>query len=410
MRLRLPCLLLALTGLAACGDTSPATGGLVTVDSAGVQIATITHEPASLPEWRLTSDTEHVITGAESGDSAALSEIGAVHWLADGGLVIADRDVPRLLLYDADGTYRGALGRRGAGPGELRNLTSVSVLPGDTLATFDGTLRRLSFWHPDAGFLRQITLLDGGATDEWPADARPWRDSLVVVLQLAITPPPRLTGTTVQRWPMRARLTLRDSAGRVLDTSPSFDGMYTGIHETGDTRLPFSHEPFVAAADDRLYFGSGDDFRITYLTPGFAQGGEIRWPSHREALTREEVERVYEETLALLTRRLPPERAREALAMSFHPEILPAQRPAIGRVLVDAEQRLWIERFEAVRLGARMRKPGDQWTVLASDGTPVARVVLPANVRLEAVRGDRVAVVRRDSLDVPAVAIHRLQR
>ncbi len=48
--------------------------------------------------------------------------------------------------------------------------------------------------------------------------------------------------------------------------------------------------------------------------------------------------------------------------------------------------------------------------MLAPDGKPIARLLLPPNTRLEGIRGDRVAVVQRDSLDIQTVAIYSLSR
>ena len=194
----------------------------------------------------------------------------------------------------------------------------------------------------------------------------------------------------------------------MLRTSPTFDGMYTGVFADGDTRLPFSNQPFVAIASNRIYFGSGAEFRLAYLTPEFAFGGEIRWPMQHELLTGEEVARVHDEAVELLAQRLPPERVREHFIMNFLPEILPQYRPAIGRVLVDPDQRIWVERFEALRLGSQLQTPGDRWTVLAPDGLPLATVALPLHTRLEAVRGKRVAVVQRDSVDIQTIAVYDL--
>jgi hypothetical protein len=133
----------------------------------------------------------------------------------------------------------------------------------------------------------------------------------------------------------------------------------------------------------------------------------IRWPARDERLTSEEVERVRGEAIALLSRRpLPP----NPFAMNFAPEILPINRPSIGRVFVDQDDRIWIERFEATRLGTAVQVPGDQWSILSPEGRPVAILRLPLMTRLEDVRGDDVVVVRRDSLDVQRVAVIRLKR
>ncbi len=77
---------------------------------------------------------------------------------------------------------------------------------------------------------------------------------------------------------------------------------------------------------------------------------------------------------------------------------------------MDDDGHVWIERFEAMRMGTAVQKPGNQWSVLRDDGLPVAVLRLPPLTRLEDVRGDEVVVVRRDSLDVQSVAVYRLRR
>ena len=344
----------------------------------------------------------------ETGDETAFAFVGPVRFLPGGGVVIADVASSRLLIYDADGRYARSLGRRGDGPGELRRLESITVDENGTIATFDPSLRRLSFWDPDRGYLRSINIADGGSLESFPTNASPWRDSLAVVSRTATTPQESLPVTSgIRRWPTRAHLALRDSAGRILSTSPDFDGEYAGLDERGSLRLPFSHRPFVALAKDRVYFGSGDSFRIAYLDEDFSTAGEIRWPARSERLTSEEVERVRAEAIALISRRpLPP----NPFAKNFAPDMLPEYRPSIGRVFVDNDGMLWVERFEAIRMGTGAQVPGNQWSVLRHTGEPVAILNLPPKTRLEDIRGDEAVFVRRDSLDVQTVEIRRIKR
>jgi hypothetical protein len=393
---------------AACGQNELPAPQLETADSSGIRITTITAAPDSVSVWTLEAEPRRVLTGAETGDEAAFAFVGPVKFLSNGGLVVGDVASGRLIIYDAQGVFKRFLGRRGEGPGEIRRLESITVKPGDTLATFDPGVRRLSFWRPDSGFLRSVNLADGGSLESWPADAWPWHDSLIVVFQQAITPqdsvPP---GAGVRRWPMRAHLTLRDSTGTVLHTSPSFNAMYTGLLPRGDTRLPFSNRPFVALTSDRIYFGSGDSFELSYLDQDFRTMGIVRWTARQERLTSSEVDSVRADAIATLSRRpLPP----NPFATNFASEILPQHRPSIGRVFVDRERHIWIERFEATRLGLAAQKPGNQWSILRDDGLPIAILRLPSQTRLEDVRGDEVVVVRRDSLDVQSIAVYRLRR
>ncbi len=89
--------------LGGCESGYVAVEAMSTVDSAGVRITTIVRDTTDLPEWRLAPSPDLVITGAESGDSAALSMVGPVRWLSDGSLVVGDLSVPRLLMYDSSG-------------------------------------------------------------------------------------------------------------------------------------------------------------------------------------------------------------------------------------------------------------------------------------------------------------------
>lgn len=396
----------------ACAPQEPA-DTVRDVDSAGVRIVTIETRAEAIPEWTIAPTPSLTPSGVErgSGDSTAFALIGAVRWLSQGGLVVADAEGRRLFIFDSAGGLARTLGRSGDGPGEFRDVTTVQVLPGDTLATFDGRLRRISFWHPARGFIRSLSLADEGSLDSWPAAAWAWHDGLVVVLQLAVTPLEAVPAAAgVRRWPMRARLTLRDSSGSVQRRSPGFDGMYTGLFEQGDLRLPFSNRPFAAVASERVYFGSGSSFTLSWLNREFAWAGDLRWPERRERLTGAEVEAVRADAQSVAMARLPPGGTVPRFAREFSPEILPEYRPEIGRVVVAPDELLWVERFEPARLGTAEQRPGDRWTILRPDGQPVARLRLPPAARLEDVRGDRVVLVRRDSLDVQSVAVHAIVR
>lgn len=378
---------------------------VTTVDSAGIRITTIIASAAVLPEWALAPSPGLTLADAATGDSTAFTHISAARWLRDGRIVVADAAARRLLLFDSAGRFVRPLGRSGQGPGEFRNLGEVTVIPGDSLTTFDASLRRLSVWHPDSGFVRSTQVV-GTSLESSPSDAWLWRDGRIVVLQLSITPRDSIAPASgVRRWPMRAQLALQDTSGSVLATSAAFDGMYTGIYEGGDTRLPFSNQPFSAISRDRVYFGSGSTFTIAYLDSDFTRAGELRWPAQREDLTQAEVEAVKSEAMALAAKRLPPDQLAKRCAMNFARAILPRERPAIGRVFLDDEERLWVGRFEATRLGSLLQKPSDRWTVISKNGEPVARLRLPESSRLEDVRGARVLLVVRDSLDVQTIAV-----
>lgn len=247
--------------------------------------------------------------------------------------------------------------------------------------------------------------------ESWPADVWPWRDSLLVSLQVSVSPKPSSAGARrVHPWQMMAQLTLRDAAGRIIQRGPLFDGMYTGLVPGGDIRLPFSNNPFVAVGPRGIIFGPGRDFAFAVLDSAFRLSYTLRWPRAAEPLTDTEVTAVKEATLAGLPVGFPPSRAAHLFDDAMAPEILPAVRPAIGRVILAPGGEIWVERFEALRLGSRVRPASTHWTVLAPDGSPVAVLRLPRGTRLEDISRHGLAVVGVDSMDVEHVAVLQLPR
>jgi hypothetical protein len=397
--------------LSSCAaPTSDRVSSVTVTDSAGVRVASITALPSNVVEWRLISAPILSLSGVETGDSAAFARVGATRWLSDGRVIVADLGATRLLLFDSAGAFVRAFGRRGSGPGEFRSITSVSVLPGDVISTFDGGQRRLSAWHPNSGLVRTMTI-GGGSLRSWPGDAWFWRDSLVVVQQISITPKDSVPqGGGVRRWPLRGQLSLRRSDGTTVANSSPFQAMYTALLPDGDTWAPFSNKAFTTVTSNRVYFGSGETFALRYVDSTFALSGVIRWPALDETLTGDEVRQVRDEAASVLAARMSTEEASRRLESNFDREILPTHRPSIGRVVADAEGQLWVERYEALRIGSELQKAGERWTILRPDGSPVARLVLPPDSRLEDVRGDRVLLVTRDSFDVQRVEVRQIRK
>lgn len=123
-------------------------------DSAGVQI--VEHGPVggAPPAFRLGEPT--LVLG---GVRERLEEEFAPRhpWtsavrLSDGSIVV--NDAVQLKFFDAAGTLRRAVGRKGRGPGEFRSVRELCVLPGDTLLAIEYSADRLSYWGPDGTHLR----------------------------------------------------------------------------------------------------------------------------------------------------------------------------------------------------------------------------------------------------------------
>jgi len=131
----------------------------------------------------------------------------------------------------------------------------------------------------------------------------------------------------------------------------------------------------------------------------------IRWPGAREPLLDAEVQAARDSIEAGFApvREQAPELVERILTATLAPHMLPEVRPALGELLLDDAGRLWVSRF------APTTEPWDQqhmWHVLDATGRPLARLTLPEGTRLVAVSRDRLAVVRRDELDVEHVEVY----
>ena len=79
--------------------------------------------------------------------------------------------------------------------------------------------------------------------------------------------------------------------------------------------------------------------------------------------------------------------------------------PVFGRVLVDAEQRIWVRDYIAPWAGDLPQ----QWTVLDPEGRPLARVETPVGLDVMHIGAEHVTGVVRDELDVEYVVVYRVE-
>ena len=141
--------------LAACAPES-ATTPVTVRDSAGVEIVESTApmwDPGE--EWVVAADP--ILDLADTGRGAAheFYRVADARRLVDGRIAVALQTEVR--LYSDSGAHERTIGREGDGPGEFRRITSLGMLPPDSLVVYDR---------------RRITVLDSepNAWDVFSAD------------------------------------------------------------------------------------------------------------------------------------------------------------------------------------------------------------------------------------------------
>ncbi|MFH1764845.1 MAG: hypothetical protein ABIF09_11690, partial [Gemmatimonadota bacterium] len=136
-------------------------------DSAGITIVENYGEVGPDGGGWVVSPEPVLSIGTFQGDSVyQLFEVEGAKRLQDGGIAIANAGSGEIRVFDGEGRFLVAHGRKGEGPGEFEDSALVGVLGGDTLVVVDNQLRRISLVHPVEGFLESTRISDdlgGGA-------------------------------------------------------------------------------------------------------------------------------------------------------------------------------------------------------------------------------------------------------
>ena len=148
-------LLRALLPFALCPAAAPAFAQ-ATRDSAGIQIVDNARPLlATGRAWRV--DTPPILTiGGQSADGDTMYELELVMGitrLSDGRYAVGVQASNAVRFYDARGKSLGAVGRRGQGPGEFRQILGLRSMRGDTLLVTD--LGEIEIFTSDGKFVTQ---------------------------------------------------------------------------------------------------------------------------------------------------------------------------------------------------------------------------------------------------------------
>ena len=367
-------------------------------------MVTISGDVSDLPLWRLADLPDLEISGAAA---PYLSSIGEVAFLSDGTVLVVDNQSDELRLFDATGSVKRLLGGAGQGPGEFQQLTTLTVTAGDTAYAYDRRLQRVSIFEPDGELVRTfpVSYEDGGyntrANGVWAVDSEHL---------LLHRSSPYDSASSVPR-PRRDQrdvvLFALDGAGHVRKSPIRFTGGYSVDFDTGDGRALFSNRPFIAVSSGRIVHGPAVDYDLTVSSPNLQPVRIVRWSDWREPLTEEAIQaaRTLVEASLEEFRAARPVLIKTIIESTFSPNVLPSFLPALGKVVLDENGRLWVSAF---RPTTDLWNEAEAWHILDQNGHPLARVRLPTNARIAAVREDRVALIMRDSLEVEHLRVFRL--
>jgi hypothetical protein len=391
---------------AACQDSLSTTGGIQVseADSSGITVVTITGDVSTLPVWDVSAEPVAEVSGNEP---PFLGSIGEVAFFRDGAFLVEDNQTDELRLFDSTGSLVRLIGGAGSGPGEFRSLTKLNVMAGDTFVTYDRRLYRISVFDPDGELMKTVTLTrEEGGQGTLALDAWGFGPERFLLHRMSrwdstdSTPRPRRSQSDAVLFPL-------DGDG-VVDGPPiRFTGGYSVQFENGGGSSPFANQPRITVNSGRLAYGSGLEYELRISSDDLRTRRIVRWSGWKRPLSAETLGQIRAqfETGWEEVRAAQPDLVESLVGALFSPEILPDTLPVLGPVFLDHAGRLWVSRFipSVYTWGDE-----DSWHVLDVDGHPQARIQLPPDAQLVAVRGDRVALVMRDSLDVEHLKVFRI--
>ncbi len=218
--------------------------------------------------------------GTFQGDSVyQFFQIDGAKRLADGRIAVANAGSGEIRVFDGEGRFLMAHGRKGEGPGEFERPTLVGVFGGDTLVVVDNQLRRISLLHSEEGFLESTRVSDDLGGGAYPRGMFADR-TLVMGGGFYFSS----GGGTELSSGFSRRVTNYQSAdldGELVTDFGEFPGseFFMKVQDQGggsismSARLiPFGRYAMQTVGPDRFYYASGDLWEIQ----AFDSAGELR--------------------------------------------------------------------------------------------------------------------------------------
>lgn len=346
------------------------------------------------PDWRL----EPVVSiGPRSvTEQETPNEFGRVSAIAlgpDETVFVADDRNNEVRVFGLDGVHRRTFGRDGEGPGEFRGLYSLAWV-GDRLLTFDPHLGRIGEFSAEGEWLGQRRTA-GGITGS-PAFIRFFPVGPNEAFRFAVSPdmgtvwvgldghgdtgdtvpwltaprdPPGVTETIICEWDWGTGFYPHTSGAKFVQHPASGGIMYSAWGYF--YRVAVTH-------------GAGDTLRVVERTLPTEPITDEEWVAGSAE---------YDEARAQW-----PDASCSPRGYSR-----PARSAFIKEIFVSPDGRLWVD---------VIRNTGDRWEFFDPEGRLLGSVpAVPYKDRTVPVfRGEYIATIRQDDLDLDHVDVWRLER
>ena len=388
-------------GLGCRGDSRAAS--VQVRDSAGVEVVFNTGPLTQVPAvWTVNADPILSIGAVEGEEAYQFLGIAGAHRLSDGRIGVVNAGSREVRFYDARGSHLATVGGRGGGPEEFEAPAMAGSI-GDTLIIVDRAYHRLTFVHPDAGFVGLARVSDevggflnpvgtlaggrsvfGGAFDMRRIGELHNGMNRAHTYYRACNPDGSLAVDFGDK--VGAEFFIRD--------------LEAGGQESRPALVPFGRMPVATASSSHLYFSDQDTWEVEVHAADGTLVRLIRQEWEPVPVEQQHAERYIEDVVA---REGDPEGARR-MREYLRRIPVPGHFPPFADLLADRLGYLWVEDYPT---------PGTEdsrWTVFNSEGVRTARVTLPPRFNPIEIGADYILGLGWDELRVEYIRMYALER
>jgi hypothetical protein len=401
-------LVLTLALATACAGSNAERTGYTERDSADVRIVESTRPAWPAGKGWSVDSTLVTIGTMEGAPGHQLHRVMGAVRLANGTLVIANGGSAQLLRYDSSGSFLGATGREGGGPGEFRALSWIGRLHGDSLVTWDRGVNRVTIFAPTGMHSRDYkpTLPANSIDlDLTSLHAKGLLSGGRILLTRGASFASADGTAGVQRQPATAWIL--DSAGKAITSLGPFPGeaifLAPGKTPGSITRtpIPLGAATFLAAGSDAVHVVDTDVFAVRMYGTDGKLSTIARRPYTPEPVQPTDIAAVIDAAMEDLP---PVQWIRDGIRAGYERVPPPQHLPAISALHVDSEDNIWVQ------AGHHAGTADATWTVFNREGRWLGDVILPAALQLLEIGRDYVVARDRNDLDVERVRVMRLRR
>jgi hypothetical protein len=293
-----------------------------------IEGVTYVHNPATPlhPAKAVAFEEEFVYKEKDEAGEIRLFKPGRFAVDAQGQIYIGDNSDMAIKVFDPQGKYLRAIGRKGEGPGEFTFIGDMVPLPDGRLLVTDFQARRTSFFDYEGQFLVSY----------------PWKKNFLKV-QLATESSCTLeegvyTEEVRERWIKKI-----DFAGEELMSFGKFSFPEIKMVQVGEgmisTSVPWTPASVFAGDNSRqwLYHCPGDQYLIEVYDHEGKLFRKIDRPYEAVPVTDDDINEIKSD----FTKRPDSPAAKLYAQMEF-----PRVKPVSDRLIVDSDGNLWLRTSE----------------------------------------------------------------